>query len=162
MTREALVAIHASSGILGLVVGLVVIPPPATGRGRPLLWRAVYGVVLVVLFVSLLALIVTDWNGLETGSRLAFSGLAVLAGFMLIRIYLAHRLAAGRSPGWEHRYLDHVYFTYISLWVGLAIIPALRSPNPGLWIPITAGSVLAIGTALIHRYQRRIGLRPTH
>ncbi|MGH3649519.1 MAG: hypothetical protein ACRDU9_02330 [Acidimicrobiia bacterium] len=67
---------------------------------------------------------------------------------------------AGRSDGgWERRYVGHVYFTYVSLWVGFAIIPALRSGNPGLWIPVAVIGVLAAGTLLVHRYERRIGLR---
>jgi hypothetical protein len=65
------------------------------------------------------------------------------------------------SQGWERRYVNHVYFTYISLWVGFAIIPALRSPTPGLWIPVAVATVLATGRVLEHRYQRRIGIRGT-
>lgn len=161
MTREVLVAIHAGSGIAGLMVGLAVFAPPhATVVGRRI-WRIVYGLLLVVLVVSLLALIVRDWPGLETGARIAFSGLAVLGGVMVARIYLAHRMAASSEPGWERRYVSHVYFTYISLWVGFAIIPALRSGNPGLWVPVAVVSVLTAGTLLLHRYGRRIGLRPT-
>jgi hypothetical protein len=159
MTRELLVAIHAGSGILGLVVGLSVFTPPESRGGRKRSWRIAYGVLLIILVVSLLALIATDWPGLETGSRLAFSGLAGLGGVMLGRIYLAHRLAGGSGRGWERRYVGHVYFTYVSLWVGFAIVPALRSGNPGLWIPVAVIGVLAAGTLLIHRYERRIGLR---
>ena len=161
MTRELLVAIHAGSGIAGLLVGLTAFQPPKEKGGRRRIWRIGYGGLLVVLIASLLTLIITDWSGLETGSRIAFSGLAVLAGVMLARIYLAHRLVANRMPGWERRYVGHVYFTYISLWVGFAIIPALRSPSPGLWIPVAVVTVLAAGSALVHRYERRIGLRST-
>lgn len=160
MTREMLVVIHAGSGIAGLVVGLVVFaPPPRSGSGR-LRARIVYGLLLVVLVVSLLGLIVKDWPGLETGARIVFSGLAALGGVMLFRIYRAHRIAESRRPGWKRRYVGHVYFTYISLWVGFAIVPALRFGNPGLWVPIAVVSVLTAGTLLIHRYERRIGLRP--
>lgn len=157
MTREILVAIHAGAGIIGLAAGLAVFSPPATKGGRPRVWRMIYGGLLLVLFASLLALIVTDWTGLETGSNLVFSGLAILAVVMLIRIYLAHRLASGRELGWQRRYVNHVYFTYISLWVGFAIVPALHSPTPGLWIPVAVVGVLTAGTLLVHRYQRRIG-----
>jgi cobalamin synthase len=161
MTRELLVAIHAGSGIAGLLVGLTVFQPPKETGGRWRIWRIGYGGLLVILTVSLLALIIRDWSGLETGARLAFSGLAALAVVMLARIYLAHRLVATRVAGWKRRYVGHVYFTYISLWVGFAIVPALRSPNPGLWIPVAVVTVLAAGSALVHRYERRIGLRST-
>lgn len=159
MTRQLLVAIHAGAGIIGLVVGLAVFPPPETRGGGARVWRTAYGGTLVVLFVSLVALIIVDWAGLEVGARLAFTGLATLAGVMLARIYLAHRLAGSDDPGWERRYVGHVYFTYISLWVGLAILPALRSPMPGIWIPVAVIGVLAAGTLLVHRYERRIGRR---
>lgn len=159
VSREVLVAIHAGAGIIGLAVGLAVFPPPEAGRGPARIWRITYGGLLVVLVVSLLALLVRDWAGLETGARIAFSGLAVLAGVMLTRIYLAHRLASSREPGWKRRYVSHVYFTYISLWVGFAIVPALRSPMPGLWVPVAVIGVLVAGTLLVHRYERRIGLR---
>ncbi|MGH3649518.1 MAG: hypothetical protein ACRDU9_02325 [Acidimicrobiia bacterium] len=72
--------------ILGLVVGIAVFTPPETRGGRKLSWRMAYGVLLIILVMSLLALIVTDWSGLETGSRLAFSGLAGLGGVMLGRM----------------------------------------------------------------------------
>ena len=159
MSREVLVAIHASAGIAGLLVGLAVFAPNQSRGGGRRTWRIAYGALLLVLVASLLALIIRDWDGLGTGSRIAFSGLACLGGVMLARMYLAHRLASGDEPGWERRYVSHVYFTYISLWVGLAIIPALRTNNPGLWIPVAVVGVLAAGTLLIHRYERKIGLR---
>lgn len=157
MTRQVIVAIHAGAGILGIVVGMALFSPTLASKRRP--WRVVYAGLLVVLTVSLLALITTDWAGLETGSRLVFTGLSILAGVMLVRIYLAHRLASSPEPGWEAIYVNHVYFTHISLWVGFAIVPALRSPMPGLWIPVAVIGVLAAGTVLVHRYQRRIELR---
>jgi hypothetical protein len=156
MSREVLVAVHAGAGILGLVVGVALFSPTLASRRR--FWRVLYAGLLVILTTSLLALITTDWAGLETGSRLAFSGLAILAAVMLVRIYLAHRIVTSHPPGWERRYVNHVYFTYVSLWVGFAIVPALRSPMPGLWIPVAVMGVLATGTVLVHRYQTRIGI----
>lgn len=95
-----------------------------------------------------------DWAGLESGARLAFTGLAVLAVVMLIRAYLAHRRVARGGRGWEGRYVNHVYFTYISLWVGLAIVPALRSPDPELWVPIAVAVVLSTGALLVRRFKQ--------
>jgi hypothetical protein len=161
MTRDILVAIHAGSGIAGLAVGLAVFAPPQTKGGSRRWWRIAYGGLLAILLLSLVALVWRDWAGLETGSRLVFTGLAILAGVMLIRMYMAHRLVADDGPGWEGRYVSHVYFTYISLWVGFAIVPALRSGNPGLWIPIAIAVVLSTGTLLVQRYKREV-IRPTN
>lgn len=159
MTREMLVVIHAGAGVAGLLVGLAVFPPPRTPEFRKW-WRITYGLLLVVLIVSLLFMIITDWSGLETGARLAFSGLAGLGLVMIARMLMAHRLAGSGEPGWERRYVGHVYFTYVSLWVGFAIVPALRSPTPGLWIPVAVVAVLTAGSVVLHRYEERIGLRP--
>lgn len=156
MIRELLVAIHASSGIAGLAAGLLVFRPPQRFGGRALRWRAVYAGLLLTLATSLLILVVSDWDGLATGARIAFTGLAVLSLIMLARIYLAHRVANERKHGWEQGYVGHVYFTYISLWVGLAIIPALRTSTPGLWIPVAVIAVLGTGSVLVNRFQRHI------
>lgn len=159
MSRQLLISIHAGSGLLGLVVGLAVFPPPEAKGGRKRFLRLAYGGLLVVLTVSLIVLIITDWPDLEIGARLAFTGLAGLAGVMLTRIWLAHRLVGSGKPGWKRSYVGHIYFTYVSLWVGFAIIPALRSTAPGLWIPVVVATVLVTGSALVHRFERRIGLR---
>jgi hypothetical protein len=157
--RELLVMIHAGAGIAGLVLGLGVfaLPRPASERR---LARVAYGAALAILVGSLVILVVTDWPDLETGARIAFTGLTALAGVMLYRYILANRVAESRDADWERRYVGHIYFTYISLWVGFAIVPALRSPSPALWIPVAVIGVLLTGSVLVHRYERRIGVRP--
>lgn len=156
MTRDMLVAIHAGAGIAALCVGLFVFPPTAA-PGRRHYWRAGYAALLVILSGSLLALITVDWAQLAAGARIAFIGLAVLAAVMLTRLYLAHRLADAQGTYWRHRYVSHIYFTYISLWVGLGIVPALRTETPVLWVPVAITATLGIGGVLVHRYERRIG-----
>lgn len=161
MTREVLVAVHAGAGITGLIVGLAVFHPPTTSGGSPRLWRIAYGSMLAILLFSLLALIAIDWRGLQTSARLAFVGLAGLAGVMVSRMYMAHRLVSDDNREWRHHYVSHVYFTYISLCVGFVIVPALRSNTPALWIPIAVAIVLVTGTILLRLYEQRIGIRPT-
>lgn len=159
MTRELLVAIHATSGIAGLIVGIAVFAPPATRNTRRS-WRIAYGALLAVLAGSLLALIVFDWAGLDATARIAFSGLLALAIVMLYRLFLADRLVGSAQPDWRRRYVGHVYFTYVSLWVGFAIVPALRSGNPGLWIPVAVAAVLTTGTLLVRHYESRFDFTP--
>lgn len=158
MTRELLVTIHAGSGIAGLLAGLAVFSPPRSREDR-LTFRLGYGTLLFVLVVSLLGLIIVDWADLELGARLAFSGLTVLGLVMVARFILAHRLALSDTPDSDRRYVKHIYFTYVSLWVGFAILPALRSDSPGLWIPVAVIGVLGLGSFLIRRYERTLGVR---
>ena len=42
------------------------------------------------------------------------------------------------EPGWEGRYIGHVYFTYISLWMGFVILPTLDLPMPQVTVPVIA------------------------
>lgn len=138
-------------------MGLPVITPPTSARSRRR-WAHVYLAAVGVLVASLLALVAVDWGGLEVGARVAFSGLAVLGGVMMYRLLRAGREATARRPGWRARYVDHVYFTYVSLWIGLAILPALRSDRPELLVPVAVAGVLGAGHLLIHAYTRRLGL----
>jgi hypothetical protein len=58
--------------------------------------------------------------------------------------------------GWRERYINHVYFAYISLWEGFVILPALNLPLPQVAAPVVAIGVLLIGHVLITRYKRRV------
>ncbi len=75
---------------------------------------------------------------------------------MANRLARASREASRREPRWQDRYVSHVYFTYISLWEGFVILPALNLPLPQLSVPAVAIAVLLIGHALIARYRARI------
>ena len=87
---------------------------PRGGDGRS--WvRWVYLACIAIMFVTLIALVVLDWEGLDTTARVAFTALTGLAAVMMLRIVLAARGGSSREPGWEGRYIGHVYFTYISI-----------------------------------------------
>jgi hypothetical protein len=153
--RTVLVVIHASSGVGGLVTGLAALSPPRPADNRGW-WRRLYLLCIVILLGSLVALVAIDWNGLDTGSRVAFGALTALGAVMAYRIARAHRLASTQEANWQERYIGHVYFTYISLWEGFVILPALNLPLPQVSVPVVAIAVLLIGHALIARYKRRI------
>lgn len=155
MLRDVLVIIHASAGITGLLTGLAAIPPLAP-RNRLRLLRQLYPVCVGVLLASLIALLVVDWPTLETGARLAFGGLAGLGAVMAIRGGLAVRESTRQAPGWEGRYIAHVYFTYIALWVGFLVLPALRLPYPQVSAPLVVVATLAVGHVLVTKYRRRV------
>jgi hypothetical protein len=153
--RTLLVWIHASAGVAGLVAGIPSLSPPrpADDRGS---WRRLYLLCIVTLVASLVVLVAIDWDELDSGSRIAFSALTGLGAVMTYRIVRALHAASTREGNWRDRYIDHVYFTYISLWEGFVILPALNLPLPQVTVPAVAVAVLLIGHALIGRYKARI------
>jgi hypothetical protein len=153
--RTILVVIHAGAGIAGLVAGLPSFALPRDGDGRS--WvRWLYLACIAIMFVTLIALVVLDWEGLDTMARVAFTALTGLAAVIMLRIVLAARVVSSREPGWEGRYIGHVYFTYISLWMGFVILPALNLPMPQVTAPVIAAAVLLTGQTLVGRYKRRV------
>jgi|SRR5262245_5332782 len=157
MLRNVVVVVHAGSGIIGLLAGLWAVAPPHPDDGRG--WaRRLYLGCLATLFVSLVVLIVADWSDLDNGGRIAFTALAGLAAFMLWRLILADREGRTRSPGWQQRYVTHVYFTYVALWIGFLILPAVNSPIPYLAAPLVVVVALVLGGRLIGRYKRQLAI----
>lgn len=157
MVRTVLIVLHAVPGVVGLVAGLLSLrPPQPDDRRRP--WRLIYGGCLAALIAGLLGLVAYDWTDLDPAARVAFSGLAVLAGVMGYRLYRAGREAADRPAGWQARYLGHVYFSYVSLWAGFLVVPALALPMPQLAVPAAVLAVVVTGNVLVRRYRRRLGV----
>jgi hypothetical protein len=101
-------------------------------------------------------LVAMDWGDLDAGARIAFAGLSGLGAVMGYRIVRARQAALTRPERWQDRYIGHVYFTYISLWEGFVILPALNLPLPQLSVPAVALGVLLIGHTLISRYKSRV------
>jgi hypothetical protein len=136
-------------------MGLPSFALPRAGDGRS--WvRWGYLGCIAIMFATLIALVVLDWEGLDTTARVAFTALTGLAAVMMLRIVLAARVGSSREPGWEGRYIGHVYFTYISLWMGFVILPALNLPMPQVAVPVIAAAVLLTGQTLVGRYKRRV------
>lgn len=155
MIRTALVVVHASAGIGGLITGLPALIPPVVGHDRRWM-REAYVACLAILLTSMIALVTIDWNDLDAAGRIAFLALIGLGAIVGYRLARAHREAALRRDGWRERYVDHVYFTYISLWEGFVILPALNLPLPQVSVPLAAGAVLLIGHTSIARFRARV------
>jgi hypothetical protein len=155
MLRTSLVIVHAAAGLGGLVAGAWLLPPPGSPAHRRWVRRA-YWLCLVALLGSVVAMIAIDWPELAVAARVGFLALAGLAVAMLVRLGLAEREVVTRGDGWPARYLGHLYFTYISLWVGLVIVPALATPLPQVIAPAAAVAVLVTGHLLLVRYRRRV------
>src|ERR687891_461388 len=114
------------------------------------------GVVADNLFVALVGMIAVDWAGLDVAAPFTFSALAVLAAVMIYRLARARGEASTREAGWKDRYINHVAFSYIALWEGFVILPALNLPLPQVSVPVVAIGVLGIGHTLIGRYKARV------
>ncbi len=82
-----------------------------------------------------------------------FSVLIGLAVVMATRVILAFRVARELPEGWRASYLNHVYFTYISLWEGLFIVGLFDLGAPAWLIVLVAGGVLAVGATLFYGYK---------
>jgi hypothetical protein len=153
--RTTLVVIHVTAGVGGLLAGLAALSPPLPTDNRR--WvRRLYLLCIVILLASMLVLVMVDWNDLDVASRIAFGALIALGAVMGYRLGRAYQVASAQESKWRERYVDHVYFTYISLWEGFVILPALNLPLPQLSVPVVAIGVLLIGHALIGRYKMRI------
>jgi hypothetical protein len=153
--RSALVAIHAVAGVAGLVTGLAALSPT---RATDSWWwlRGLYPICIAILVVSVAVVVAIDWDGLDAVGRIAFSALTGLGAVMVYRIRRARLEASRRAEGWQERYIGHVYFTYISLWEGFVILPALNLPLPQLSVPLLALAVLLAGHVLLGRYKSRL------
>lgn len=152
--RSVLVVVHVTAGSVGLVLGLLSFRP-RPGRSGPI--RLAYSVSIGVLLLSLVGMLVIDLPELPTGVGIGFSALGGLAAVMLYRIVRAFAEAANRSPGWTERYVAHVFFTYISLWIGFLVLPALRLPYPQVSVPLVAVATLLIGQTAVRAYHRKLG-----
>lgn len=153
--RTVLVILHAAPGVVGDLTGLLALSPPRpTDRRRG--WRLAYPVCIAMLIAGLGALLLYDWSELDTPARMAFTGLVGLAAVMAFRLWRANREASSRRDGWPKRYVNHVYFTYIALWIGLLIVPAINSPFPLAAVPLVVVVALSVGHVLVTRYKRRL------
>jgi hypothetical protein len=155
LLRSAVVVIHAGAGVCGLIAGLAAIAPPRTDDGRGWL-RALYVTSLTMVLVSLVMLLGADWDRLDPATRGVFSGLTAVAALMVYRITRAYEVAGTRGDGWREQYIRHVAFTYVALWEGFVILPALRLPYPHLTVPLIVIAVLLLGGTLLDRYKARV------
>ena len=152
--RTVLVVLHVAPGVVGLLAGLFALRPPRSGDGQTY-WRRLYAGCVGALPVGLILLIAFDWSSLDGTGRLVFVGLAGLGVVMVGRLALAWRAARSGRAGWQERYIGHVFFTYVSLWVGFLIVPALNSPAPVVAVMLVVVTVPIVGIVLLSRYKRR-------
>lgn len=107
-----------------------------------------------------MAIVAVDWSKLAATPRIVFSALIGLAAVILIRLFLAFRLARQQPAGWEIPYVNHVYFSYISLWEGFFIVGLIDLGATGWLVGAVAVGVLILGGVLLNIYKRGIAPRP--
>ena len=153
--RTALLLLHVVGGVAGLFFGMLALRPPRPDDGRAR-WRMLYACCLGALMLGLVGLVAYDWNSLDGVARMVFVGLAGLGAVIMARLALAWRVTRSAPSGWERKYVDHIFFTYVSLWVGFLIVPAINSPLPIVVVPLVVVAVPAVGIIAVSRYKRRV------
>ena len=158
-TRTVFLGLHVAGGVLGLLVGLFAFRPPQTRQFR-LGLRMVYAAALVVLAVFLVAIVAVDWSTLGATQRIVFSVLVGLAAVVLLRLFLAFQLARQQPAGWQGPYVNHIYFSHISLWQGFFIVGLIDMGTPGWLVGAVAVGVLIVGGVVLNRYKTEIAPGP--
>ena len=151
--RTVFLSLHVAGGVLGLLVGLFAFHPPETPDFR-LAIRRTYGAAIGVLAIFLVAIVALDWSSLGATQRIIFSILIGLAAVIVTRLYLAFELVRRQPAGWQIPYINHIYFTYISLWEGFFIVSLIDLGAPGWLVGAVAVGVLVVGGLLVSRYKR--------
>ena len=152
--RTIFLGLHVAGGVAGLLLGAFAIRPPL---GDARLWlRRAYTAALIALLVFLSATVAVDWPGLQTTQQFIYVALIALAAFMVARVFLSFRVARRHGGGWESRYMNHVYFTYISLWEGLCIVGIIDLGAPGWLVAAVAIGILVLGAVLFSNYRRQV------
>jgi len=157
--RTIFLSLHIAGGVAGLFIGAFAVRPPL---GASRLWlRRAYASALIVLLVFLSATVAVDWSSLQATQQFIYLALIALAAFMVTRVFLSFRVALRQRSGWESRYMNHVYFTYISLWEGLFIVGLIDMGAPVWLVAAVAIGVLVLGAVLFSNYSRRILRSPS-
>jgi hypothetical protein len=158
--RTVLLSPHVAGGVVGLILGIFALRPPADDSRTRLGVRRAYLASLAVLTLFLAALVVEDWSGQNAAKRAIFGGLTAFAFLVLARAVLALRAERQRPPSWRSVYMNHVYFTYISLWEGLLIVGLLDLSAPPWLVGAVAVGLVFVGARLFHRFERRVLATP--
>jgi hypothetical protein len=152
-THNVLIAGHALAAVICFVAGCTMVARlPAGPHSARFMTFAIAAVTAVA---ALIAVILTDWSGLPTAKRLTFTGLALLACYLLVRTYGAARTLAARPPHWPVGFLAHLGFVLISLFDGFAIVSAIDLRLPTVAVALSAVIGVAVGVLAIRTATRR-------
>jgi hypothetical protein len=153
-------SLHVAGGVAGLILGVFALRPPGDDSRTGLGVRRVYLASLGMLAVFLAALVAEDWFGQDVVTQAIFGVLTAFAFLVVARGLLALRVERHRPPGWRSAYMNHVFFTYISLWEGLFIVGLLDFDAPPWLVAAVAIGLVLVGARLFHRFERRVLAEP--
>jgi hypothetical protein len=113
-----------------------------------------------VLAIFLVGLVALDWSSLGSTPRIVFVVLIGLAAVIVARLVLAFHLARRQPPGWQGTYMNHVYFSYISLWEGFFIVGPIDLGAPPWLVAAVAIGLLIVGGIAFNTYKHGITPKP--
>lgn len=157
MLHTVLIVLHATAGVVCFVAGLLCIPLRAPGS-----WRfRVYAGSLLAMLAFVAGAIAVGWAGLDTTTRLIFTGLTGLGLYMVWRAGRAHARLRRQDRGWQPKYLDDVGFTLISLFDGFVIVGAIDLGMP-VWLVVPAAVAgVAAGIQAMKKVKARLAGQPS-
>jgi hypothetical protein len=88
--------------------------------------------------------------------HIVYTGLIGLALVIAGRVFLAFRVARNQPDGWQASYMNHIYFTYISLWEGFFIVGLLDLKAPAWLVGVVAVGVVLLGALWFNNYNRQV------
>lgn len=141
MWHTLFIVLHSVAGLIAFAAGCL-----AMQRRKHF---TVYLWSLVGMLVFLVAALVADWPDLDALSRVLFSTLTALGGYMVWRAVQARRLLPSQSDAELTRFIHHVGFTLISLFVGFVVIAVLDLGAPGWLAALVGAGSVAVGRSAI-------------
>ena len=155
-----LINTHAFAATVSLISGLVVITSRKHLVDRRLF--SVYLWTLVGMTVFLTGAMLMRWPGYASTERITFSGLLVLALYMLHRAFRAQALIEARQNDWKREYIHHIGFTLISLFEGFIIVALINLKTAGWIIAIVAILSVLVGRRTIDLAEARQSTDTVH
>jgi hypothetical protein len=153
--RTAFLTLHVAGGVAGLLLGAFVLRPPEPGHYRLALRRG-YTAAIAVLVAFLTGTVLLDWTRIDAVQHIVHAGLIGLAAVIAGRVYLAFRVARNQPDRWQASYMNHIYFTYISLWEGFFIVGLLDLKAPAWLVGVVAVGVVLLGALGFNNYKRQV------
>lgn len=135
MWHSTFIALHATAGVVAFGLGCLVLR-------RARLFPGYLGAMICMALFLVLAVAV-GWAAHDAATRIIFSALIGLAGFMVWRAVMAGRLRPVGLARPSAPYFEHIGFTLVGLFDGFAVVTVLRMGAPG-WLIAATGVGIAI------------------